>query len=85
MTEAPEVYPDFPDEEESSESDEQGVEGAAEHTEPGAHPRTGDPRVDAVLDSLEALDDRPVSEHAAIFEGAHEALRSALEPQRDSA
>ena len=35
--------------------------------------RTGDTRVDAVLASLDGLDDRPVSEHAVVFEQAHDA------------
>ena len=47
--------------------------------------RTGDERVDAVLASLDGLDDRPVSEHAVVFEQAHEQLRAALEPDRESA
>ncbi|WP_432479919.1 hypothetical protein [Nocardioides sp. GXQ0305] len=41
--------------------------------------RTGVPDVDAVLDSVEALDDRPVAEHPAVFEGAHEQLRRSLD------
>ena len=47
--------------------------------------RTGDPRVDEVLTSLDGLDERPVGEHAAVFERAHEQLRAALDPDRDSA
>ena len=39
---------------------------------------TGDPRVDEVLRSLAVLDDLPVSEHVAVFESAHAALREAL-------
>lgn len=39
---------------------------------------TGSPAVDAVLASLEGLDERPVAEHVAVFEAAHEALRGAL-------
>jgi hypothetical protein len=85
MTEAPEVYPDFPDDDESAQSDDQGVEEPAGHTEVADRPRTGDARADSVLDSLEGLDDRPVGEHAAVFERAHEALRAALEPRRETA
>lgn len=85
MTEAPDVYPDFPDDEESDESDDQGVEGSAGHRGSDERPRTGDAHVDAALDSLESLDDVPVSEHPAVFEHAHDALRAALEPQRESA
>ena len=84
MTEAPDVYPDFPDDGEESQSEDEGVEGRAVAPERDAPPRTGDPRVDAVLVSLEGLDDLAVSEHAAVFERAHEALRGALEPQRES-
>jgi hypothetical protein len=39
---------------------------------------TGNPAVDAVLESLERLDDTPVAEHVAVFESAHERLRGAL-------
>jgi hypothetical protein len=39
---------------------------------------TGDGAVERVLSSLERLDDLPVSEHVAVFEAAHEALRAAL-------
>jgi len=46
---------------------------------------TGHPAVDAVLSSLERLDDLPVGEHPPIFEEAHEALRSALAQARDGA
>ena len=38
----------------------------------------GHPLVDEVLRSLDTLDDRPVSEHVAVFEAAHTALREAL-------
>ena len=40
---------------------------------------TGLPSVDAVVDSVGALDDRPVDEHVAVFEDAHEQLRRALD------
>lgn len=39
---------------------------------------TGHPAVDEVLRSMERLDDRPLSEHVAAFEDAHEALRRSL-------
>ncbi|QNN52615.1 hypothetical protein [Nocardioides mesophilus] len=39
---------------------------------------TGHADVDAVLVSLEDLADRPVAEHVAVFESAHERLRAAL-------
>jgi len=41
--------------------------------------RTGVADVDAVLDSVGALDERPVEEHPAVFEAAHEQLRRALD------
>jgi len=39
---------------------------------------TGHDAVDGVLRSLEGLGDKPVEEHVAIFESAHEQLRAAL-------
>ena len=84
MTEAPDVYPEFPDDD-AAESDDQGVEGRARGEADTEQVRTGDERVDAVLASLDGLDDRPVSEHGAVFEQAHEQLRAALEPDRESA
>ena len=48
--------------------------------EPAAEPvHTGVDQVDAVLDSLHDLDQRPVDEHVAVFERAHEQLRGALD------
>jgi hypothetical protein len=47
-------------------------EGATEHT-------TGLASVDTVVESVAALEDRPVEEHVAVFEGAHERLRRALD------
>lgn len=41
--------------------------------------RTGVPEVDAVLDSLAGLEETEVAEHPAVFESAHERLRSALD------
>jgi hypothetical protein len=40
--------------------------------------RTGHPDVDAVIASLDGLEGRPVSEHVAVFESAHDRLRAAL-------
>jgi hypothetical protein len=34
--------------------------------------------IDAVLRSMADLDERPVSEHVHVFEGAHDRLRDAL-------
>jgi hypothetical protein len=39
---------------------------------------TGDPDVDAVVSSLNGLDDLPVADHVAVFEQAHESLRRTL-------
>lgn len=39
---------------------------------------TGHETVDAVVRSLDDLDDRPVQEHVTVFESAHERLRGAL-------
>ena len=84
MTEAPDVYPEFPDGDDA-ESDDQGVEGRVTGDVEAEPVRTGDPRVDEVLTSLDGLDERPVGEHAEVFERAHERLRAALDPDRDSA
>jgi len=46
---------------------------------PPARPEpTGDPAVDAAVESLDSLDEAPVSEHIAVFESAHVRLRAAL-------
>ena len=45
--------------------------------------RTGDAAVDGVLDEVERLDGLPVEEHVAVFERAHEDLRSALDRPGD--
>lgn len=39
---------------------------------------TGHPAVDEVLRSMDRLEDRPLGEHVAAFEEAHEKLRRAL-------
>ena len=52
--------------------------------EPEEPVRTGNEAVDGVLDSLDSLDDAPVDEHVAVFERAHEQLRSALDSPRDA-
>jgi hypothetical protein len=41
--------------------------------------RTGDDRVDSVIATIEALEGRPVEEHVAAFEQAHDELRRALD------
>jgi hypothetical protein len=52
--------------------------------EPAEPVRTGNETVDAVLESLDSLDDVPVDEHVAVFERAHEQLRAALDSPRDA-
>lgn len=47
--------------------------------EPAEALRTGNVQVDAVLDSLEGLDELPVDDHVAVFERAHDELRRALD------
>jgi hypothetical protein len=84
MTEAPDVYPEFPDDD-AAEADDEGVEGRLGGDAEGTSVRTGDPRVDEVLASLEGLEERPVGEHAEVFSQAHEQLRAALDPDRESA
>ena len=44
---------------------------------------TGVSEVDAVLASLDGRDGRPVAEHVAVFEKAHERLRRALDTPAD--
>lgn len=41
--------------------------------------RTGDDRVDSVIVAIEDLEGRPVEEHVAAFEQAHDQLRRALD------
>ncbi len=43
-------------------------------------PATGVAAVDDVLASVQGLDGRPVEEHVAVFEQAHDRLRRALDP-----
>ena len=49
-----------------------------EEPAPSSVEPTGHPQVDAVLDSLAGLDGTPVEDHVAVFESAHDTLRSAL-------
>jgi hypothetical protein len=46
--------------------------------DPQAVDTTGHPEVDAVLASLGGIEERPVADHVAVFEAAHERLRGAL-------
>lgn len=45
---------------------------------------TTDPAVAEVIAAVDALGTRPVSEHVAVFEAAHERLRAALDPSDPS-
>lgn len=45
--------------------------------------QTGNDTVDGVLAKLSGLDDLPVDAHVAVFEQAHEQLRSALDNPRE--
>jgi len=66
--------------EEQAIHDESGPE--AEPVEPV---RTGVERVDAVVDAVSGLADRPVDEHVAVFESAHDELRRTLDSPPDDA
>ncbi|MDT0201545.1 hypothetical protein [Nocardioides sp. AE5] len=57
---------------------EQPVHPASESADGPARQGTGDATVDAVLASLDGLADKPVAEHVAVFERAHEQLRAVL-------
>lgn len=46
----------------------------------GPSPHTGVARVDAVLETLDRLDELPLTEHVGVFEAAHTELRRALDP-----
>ncbi|MBC9735473.1 hypothetical protein [Nocardioides marmotae] len=41
--------------------------------------RTGVEGVDRIVATVEELEDRPLEEHVAVFEAAHEGLRRALD------
>ncbi|EGD42943.1 hypothetical protein NBCG_02697 [Nocardioidaceae bacterium Broad-1] len=50
----------------------------------GTAPHTGVARVDAVLESLDRLDELPLTEHVSVFEAAHTELRRALDPDTEA-
>ena len=54
-----------------------GTGAPAEPDESAVAP-TGEPRVDAALGGLAALDELPVSEHPAVYERVHEQLVEVL-------
>lgn len=61
------------------EADEPGPREAREQPD-----ETGHAGVDAVVASLDALDDTPVADHVAVFEQAHDSLRRALSDAGDT-
>jgi hypothetical protein len=67
------------DPQETAAADESAVDDAA----PTTVELTGHDAVDEVLGSLDGLEGRPVGEHVAVFEAAHEALRAALAEASD--
>ena len=68
----------------SDQPDEDATADIADGEE-SAPASTGHPAVDEVLRSLDQLDGRPVDEHVAAFEGAHESLRRTLSGAGDEA
>lgn len=74
------VPEDSVDPESVDDADAAGVSGQ----ELGDPVRTGVEEVDAVLESVEDLESRPVEEHVAVFENAHEQLRRALDGRTDA-
>ncbi len=68
-------------------SEEQSIPEVTEDAEQPAHEpiRTGVEHVDAVVDAVAGLEDRPVDEHVAVFESAHDELRRTLDSQSDDA
>jgi hypothetical protein len=71
---------DFADDQTPPESSVDGHEALSAGTAREDHRAepTGDPAVDGVLASLEGLESRPLAEHVAVFEAAHDRLRAAL-------
>jgi hypothetical protein len=56
-----------------------------ETARPGQPPAaaTGDPRVDAALAPLNALDDAPVDDHPAVVEDVHRTLQDILAEEQE--
>ena len=59
---------------------EEQIAAAVDRPEPE---HTGVARVDAVIDRVSELTDRPVDEHLAVFEAAHDELRRSLDAPPD--
>ena len=68
-------------------AENEGAQRADSAPAPGRHlaAGTGHPAVDAVLASLEGLEDMPVHDHVAVFESAHDSLRRVLDQAADQA
>lgn len=66
-----------------SENQPTAEETAAASQEFSEPVRTGVEEVDVVLESVDDLDGAPVDEHVAVFEGAHDRLRRALDGQSE--
>jgi hypothetical protein len=66
-----------------SEQSDEDASVEPEAVEAAAPVSTGHPAVDEVLRSLDQLDGRPVDEHVAAFEEAHDRLRRALSDAGD--
>ena len=64
--------------------DRQDVDLQDVHVDVVGEERTGMAAVDAVLDEVATLSERPVSDHVAVFERAHDRLRRALDAQPDA-
>jgi hypothetical protein len=69
--------------EEHAHHDDSGPEAVP--TERAEPVRTGVERVDAVVDAVSGLGDRPVDEHVPVFEAAHDELRRTLDSPPDDA
>ena len=78
-----EDWPEHADEAPVDATDPGDLTGDEPSLDPAGHVRTGNVTVDAVLASMEGLDDAPVDEHVAVFEHAHEQLRAALDGAGD--
>lgn len=61
--------------------DEHATDPTPYDDEPSDRESTGVPAVDEVLAAFDGLEERPVDEHVAVFEQAHERLRRALDAQ----
>ncbi|MGB0099102.1 MAG: hypothetical protein WBP61_02355 [Nocardioides sp.] len=76
--------PGFPTPADSGDPDGPGDPGDFASTPPEPERvRTGVTGVDEVILAVEALEERPIEEHVAVFEAAHDRLRRALDAPGD--